>query len=188
VIQDNVLLRVLRALDDLGIEYMVIGSFASNYWGRPRATHDADLLVEIASRDAERLAGALEGEFYVSEEALREAAERRGQANVIHLEEGFKVDLWVRQEEPYDRERFRRRRRGTLFGYPAWITSSEDLILAKLRWYRAAPGLERQYQDALEVYEIQAPTLDQAYLDVWSVRLGVHDLLLRLREEAVSPD
>ena len=47
MIQGEVLFQVLDALDALEIPYVITGSFASNYWGRPRATHDADLVVEI---------------------------------------------------------------------------------------------------------------------------------------------
>jgi len=38
--QKDVLLTVLNALEKLNIPYMIVGSFASNYWGRPRNTHD----------------------------------------------------------------------------------------------------------------------------------------------------
>jgi hypothetical protein len=39
-------------------------------------------------------------------------------------------------------------------------SSSEDVILSKLRWHRAAPAQERQFQDVVEVYEIQEPYLE----------------------------
>ena len=56
MIQRDVLFQVLDALDALDIPYMLVGSFASNYWGRPRATHDADLVIEIAPHKAVDLA------------------------------------------------------------------------------------------------------------------------------------
>jgi hypothetical protein len=47
MIQPDVLFQVLDALESLNIPYMLTGSFASNFWGRPRFTHDADLLADI---------------------------------------------------------------------------------------------------------------------------------------------
>lgn len=50
--QQRVLLEVVEALESLGIPYMLVGSFASNYWGRPRTTHDADIVVELGDSEA----------------------------------------------------------------------------------------------------------------------------------------
>lgn len=185
VVQSEVLYQVLDALDSLEIPYMVTGSFASNFWGRPRFTHDADLVVEILPEKAEALARLLEGNFYAPGFAIREAAERRGHFNVICLTQPFKVDLWMRKETPYDRERFGRRRQVEMLGRRVWIASPEDTILSKLDWYRISPTLSQQFQDALGVYEIQEPNLDQTYLDHWASELGVADLLADIRRQAI---
>jgi hypothetical protein len=187
MMQREILFKVLDALEAVGIPYMLVGSFASSYWGRPRGTHDADLVVEIAPDQAAELAHLLQGEFYAPEFAIREAAELRSHTNVIHLELAFKVDLWVRKDTAYDRERFRRRRKGTMFDREVWISSAEDTILSKLLWYTISPVLYRQYQDSLEVYEVQEPDLDQAYLDDWAQDLGLMDLLAQVREQAARP-
>ena len=61
------------------------------------------------------------------------------------------------------------------------------MILSKLLWYRAAPVLDRQFQDVLEVYEIQEPYLEHDYLDRWARALGIADLLERVRQQAALP-
>ncbi|MBE9508869.1 MAG: hypothetical protein IMY86_12585 [Chloroflexi bacterium] len=185
--QSEILLFVIGQLEQLDIPYMLVGSFASNYWGRPRFTHDADMIVEIPANKAASLALALETDFYAPSFAIEEAIARRSHFNVIHLEQSFKVDFWVRRDEPYAREDFQRRQRVTMFGHPVWVSSPEDVILNKLRWYKISPVLDRQLQDALEVYEIQEPDLDQAYLDRWAARLEVTDLLTHIRAEAARP-
>ena len=58
------------------------------------------------------------------------------------------------------------------------------MILSKLLWYRAAPVLDRQFQDVLEVYEIQEPYLEQEYLSRWARELGIGDMLERVKREA----
>jgi len=181
MIERDVLFQVLDALEALDIPYMVVGSFASTYWGRPRTTHDADLVIEMPLAKAADLARLLEPDFYAPDFVIEEAVREQDQFNVIHLHHPFKVDLWIRRDSPYDRERFNR------FGRKVWITSAEDIILSKLLWYQAAPVLHRQLQDALGVYEIQEPDLDQAYLDRWAGILGVAELLAEIRRQAVHP-
>lgn len=44
--EEEALGAVVRALDLLAIPYMVTGSVASSYHGRPRATHDADIVID----------------------------------------------------------------------------------------------------------------------------------------------
>ncbi len=54
-------LDAVEALDDAGVDYVVIGGLASSLLGRPRTTRDVDLLVRhddaLRALDALRLAG-----------------------------------------------------------------------------------------------------------------------------------
>jgi hypothetical protein len=61
------------------------------------------------------------------------------------------------------------------------------VILGKLWWYRAAPAPARQFQDVVEVYEIQEPYLEHDYLDRWASVSGIVDLLERVKREAACP-
>ncbi|MGH7278423.1 MAG: hypothetical protein ACREJG_07005 [Candidatus Rokuibacteriota bacterium] len=45
-------------------------------------------------------------------------------------------------------------------------------------------GSEKQFVDALRVYEVQHGRLDEAYLERWAATLGLADSLRRLRAEA----
>lgn len=184
--QRDILLRVVEHLEDLGIPYMVVGSFASSYWGRPRFTHHADMVVEVSLEKAPVLAHALETQFYAPAFAIQEAAQEHSHFNIIHMEHAFKVDFWVKKDEEFARESFDRRRQVTMFERQVFISSAEDTILSKLQWYKTSPVLEQQLRDALEVYEIQQPNIDEAYLDQWSATLTVSDLLARIRAEAAS--
>lgn len=181
------LFQVLDALEALDIPYMVVGSFASTFWGRPRTTHDADLVVQIPHAKIGDLARLLAPDFYAPEFVIEEAVRKRDQFNVIHLGSAFKIDFWLLKDTPHDQERFRRRLLGMLFDREAWITSPEDIILSKLHWYRMASGSDRQLQDVQEVYEIQEPFLEQDYLDRWASALGLMDLLAQVRRQAARP-
>ncbi len=54
----------------------------------------------------------------------------------------------------------------------------------KLRWSAQAGGSEKQLGDAQRVYELQAGTLDEGYLDEWAVRLEVVAALAAIRSSA----
>ncbi len=157
------LVQVVDALEQLDIPYVVVGSFASTFWGRPRTTHDADLVVEMTPEQARSLAGLLEGRFYAPDFVLEAAARKHDQFNVVHLGSGFKIDLWPVKDTEYDRQAFHRHLTGTVLGRDMQIISAEDVILSKLRWYRSAPVQDRQLQDVLAVLQGQAGFLDDTY-------------------------
>jgi len=54
----------------------------------------------------------------------------------------------------------------------------------KLRWAALAGGSQKQFADALRVYEVQHGVLDLKYLGEWAVRLAVQSLWRQLCDEA----
>ena len=55
-------------------------------------------------------------------------------------------------------------------------------MLAKLHWYRAGGDVsERQWNDLVNLMEVQRDRVDRGYLEAQAIRLGVADLLKRLR-------
>ena len=128
----------------------------------------------------------LEQEFYVSEDAAREAVRLRRLFNAIHLGTGFKVDLVIKKDRPFSDEELARRTHGQLAGRAVSFASAEDTILTKLEWSRDT-GSSRQYADALGIVQIQVSSLDWPYLDKWAADLGVRDLLDRARRGEQAP-
>lgn len=45
-------------------------------------------------------------------------------------------------------------------------------------------GSEKQFKDALRVYEVQFENLDHKYIELWAEKLHVNTLLARLKNEA----
>lgn len=184
-----VLRHVLRTLDALGIGYAIGGSLASSLHGINRMTHDADVTVEpFVGREAEFAAAFPRPDYYLSPDAMRDAIRIRSSFNVIHLPTGFKIDLFVRKDEPFERIAFGRRGEypmPVLPGDAVMVHSPEDTILFKLRWYRLGGEIsDRQWGDVQGVLKVQAGRLDDGYLDRWAAELGVTDLLVRARSEA----
>jgi hypothetical protein len=70
------LLRVLRAFEAAGLEYVLIGATAMGFHGLIRATEDVDLFVRATSENVERLREALraayDGDPHVDEITARD--------------------------------------------------------------------------------------------------------------------
>lgn len=172
------LLRYLAdTLDGLGIPYMIVGSHASIYYGEPRFTQDVDVVVELTPST---LPGLLHrfpaAEFYVSEEAARDALARRGQFNIVHGASGVKIDVFIGKDTEYDRLRFERRQRLPLVpGREAYFARPEDVILYKLLYFQEG-GSDRHLRDIAGMLAVSGPEIDVAYIAQWARRLGVVDL------------
>jgi hypothetical protein len=174
-------LQVTDALEGLGVAYFIGGSLASAIHGISRATMDVDIVADLHEEHLTALVKMLEGDFYIDDEAVHTAILRHSSCNLIHRETMFKVDIFVRKARPYDHAQFDRRERQTLATEPerfAYVASAEDMILAKLEWYRMGGEVsERQWRDVQNIIKVQADRLDQAYLRGWAGQLGISDLL-----------
>jgi hypothetical protein len=181
--------EVLAVLTRLGIPYAVGGSVASSLYGIDRYTRHADVTVEPFSGKERAFAEAFEPDYYVSVPAIQDAHRRRSSFNLINTATGFKVDLFVRDEQPFERSAMARRIPVTLPDAPEQpivFHSAEDVILYKMRWYRLGHETsEQQWRDILGIFRVQAGRLDEAYLDHWAKEVRVDDLLARARQEAV---
>ena len=164
---------------------MITGSLAGNLHGIPRATQDADVVIEPSRSQIEQFLANLGQDFYANLESAREAVSSRGMFNVIHLGTGFKIDLIVRKSRPFSHEEFSRRRTAMVSGRARWFATPEDVILSKLEWSTMGNS-ERQYLDALNVARVQGEALDRAYLERWAAEQGVGVLLQRLLSELFS--
>lgn len=178
--QEDVVGRIVDVLTQLGVPYMVAGSFASNLHGVPRMTQDADVVIDADEATALRLVRALEPEFYVSEEAAREATRLERMFNAIHLETGFKIDLVIKKSRPFSAEELRRRETATLAGRTVAFATAEDTVLTKLEWAKLSDS-DRQYGDAAGIIAVQGRRLDWPYLERWAAALDVEELLGRAR-------
>ena len=183
--QSELLKKTAIVLDRLGVPFMLTGSLASSLQGEPRATHDIDVVVDVpAGRVDAILQEFPPPDYYLNRDAVEQALEQKGMFNLLELREGDKVDFWVLTDEPFDRSRFARRVRFDVDGVSVAVSAPEDTILMKLKWARDAGGSERQYRDALGVYEVQRGLLNVAYLEQWIGHLGLTGDWQRLLTEA----
>ena len=168
--------KVLGVLDDAGIEYMIVGSYAAMLHGFIRSTHDLDLVLCLKSEHISALVSTLDEEFYIDSESAREAIAQQGMFNIIHFDSGLKIDFWILRNDEYSQAQFARRECTELEGIPACVATAEDTILSKLLWYHITPS-ERQLDDVRGILEVRKGRLDWDYLHHWAKRLSIEDLL-----------
>ncbi len=183
--QPQLLEKVLAVLNNHQVDYMITGSIVSSLQGEPRATHDIDIVVNIEALPIEKLTGAfLPPRFYISKESIQEAIESKTMFNLIDTTEGDKVDFWILTEDPFDASRFERKRKENVYGFDMKISAPEDTILAKLRWAKLSGGSQKQFFDALRVYEVQYGILDIKYINDWADRLQIIEAWEKLQQNA----
>ena len=183
--QQELLTDVIATLQELGIEFLLSGSLASSLQGEARATHDIDLVASLTLNDVQPLIQAFRKDrFYLSESAVADAIREQRMFNLLETATGEKVDFWILTDSPFDQSRFARRQRIDLGDQFVDVSSPEDTILMKLLWCKQSGGSEKQFNDVLRVYELQADLLNQEYLQKWLSELDVEDLWQRVLDKA----
>lgn len=178
--------RMVARLEAAGVPYMLTGSFASSYHGRPRATQDIDFVI-APSRD--QLHGLLQSlppeQYYAEEAAALDALQHESQFNVIDLATGWKVDFIIRKSRRFSLVEFDRRTRVELAGLTLFVATVEDVILAKLEWAKLG-GSVRQIEDVAELLTVRGSALDRGYLDRWIAALDLPEQWVAARRAAAQ--
>lgn len=180
--QGELLKTIASFLDSHHIPYMLTGALSVVYYGRPRASHDIDFVVELPEKDYASVVDIMKqlpGDYMVQPEAIARAVREKDMFTILHLPTMLKLDFWLLQDDEFDQTRFKRRQRVTLLNRKMTITSAEDTILQKLRWYKEA-RIEKHVVDAAFVYQVQKKELDMSYLTSWAKKLAVAKFLKQL--------
>jgi hypothetical protein len=183
----SVVSEIARILEGQGIAYVVVGSFASSMRGLYRATADLDIVADIKPGQIKPLVAALQENFYVDEQAVRQAVARHRSFNAIHFDSVFKVDIFIPPADDFSRQQLARRQLEKIapdVEQKIYVATAEDTILAKLRWYRKGGEVSSaQWNDVLGIIGTQGEQLDVEFLRECADRLGVRELLERALRE-----
>ena len=167
------------ALRRLRIPWFVTGSFASSVHGEFRATNDIDIVVQLEASTLRALLGELEGSFVVDRDQATAALADGSSFNLIHRTAFLKVDFFPCTSD-FDRSALDRAVSLQVPGAAEAlrVSSLEDILLAKLRWFRlGGESSEVQQRDVRQLVTLNRGVLDTAYLHRWAAAIGVEDLL-----------
>jgi len=181
-------LIVAEILESLDISYLVGGSVASGIWGEIRYTQDIDLVADIKLSQISLLINAFSPRFYLSEVAIIEAIKLGQSFNLIDQQTGWKIDIFILTQDPFQQSRFQQRKRISVneMGQKLNFSSPEDTILQKLIWYRMTQKQSpQQWRDILGVLKLQQSALNLDYLQKWANTLQLStELEQALRESS----
>ena len=165
---------VVTEFEKLGLRYLVTGSMATILYGEPRLTNDIDIVVDLPPGKTAAFCRVFpDSEFTLSEDAARQAVERRGQFNIIHPASGLKVDVIIPEDSAFDRSRFARAVRvNPSSEYSATFASAEDVIIKKMEFYRDG-GSEKHLRDITGVLSVSGESVDRNYVRDWATKLGL---------------
>lgn len=142
----------VQRLNDLGIQYMITGSFAMHAYATGRLTYDIDAVIKISSRDPERFESKFLPDYHVDQIMIKNAIERNSMFNILNLTNGVKVDCIISKATGFEGDKFGRRRKSEIDGIGFWVISKEDLILSKLEWAKDSLS-EKQFLDIRSLVE-----------------------------------
>lgn len=176
---EDLLLQIAKILDKLNIPYIVTGGMAVSVWGRPRSTADIDIVVELLPNNIHALAKELlmvDKDVYVSEDAMKEALQRKGEFNFIHPQSQLKVDFWV-IKDAFNANEIKRAVSRDFEGYAVKFVSPEDLILSKLLWHKESYST-KQLDDIASVLAVSK--VDLTYIKKWAIKQDTFGTLSEL--------
>lgn len=171
--------KLVKILNDVGIPYFITGGFAVSIWGRPRATFDIDIVVELIEPKVEALAKALRGVYklgHIDEVEAHSAIRSKSEFNFIDPLTGVKIDFFVTKYDELSLLKLNRKTAKNIGGKRVYFISPEDLILSKLHWYTMSEST-RQIEDIESVLKISGKNLDMPYIKKWAKKLGVYNIL-----------
>jgi hypothetical protein len=170
---------VISTLRHHAIPHYITGSFASSVHGEFRATADIDLVADIPVTVLPALMRAWNADFVADIDQAMSALAAGTSFTLIHRTTYLKVDLFP-CDNAFNRSALDRAVTIEIPGAreSLHVSSVEDILLAKLRWYRlGGETSEVQRRDVRQLVALNRETLDVGYLRRWASVLGVDDLL-----------
>ncbi len=165
--------EIVAALDQAGVPYMVVGSFASNLYGTGRGTQDIDLVV---SADADRVRALLnilpKTQYYFDVDTAVEASKRKSMFNILDMERGWKIDIIFEKPTPFHQQAFLRRTAAQIEQVLLFAARAEDVIISKLEWAKMGGSL-RQIEDVAGILKVQESALNYAEIERWVKDMGL---------------
>lgn len=172
------LLSAVRALDEVGLRYALVGGLAVGAWGVSRSTRDADIYAELPPDRQPVLRRALEAEGFEvpgMEEELRTFGVFRSRSV-----DGVFVDIF-NAVGPLGEQLLDHRREIEVFDRKLWVTAPEELFLLKAFSERA-----RDFEDLVSLASLRELKLDLVYIEDWAARLdqsiGTDEVTGRVRQ------
>jgi len=168
------LLKFLRIVEKIPLQYMISGSVASILYGKPRMTQDMDIVVVFAADKIDQFVESFPIEEYYCPpaEAIQEALQHgdRGLLNVIDQKTGFKIDIYPASDDPLITWGFEHRKKVELIeNEEVFVAPPEYVIVKKLEYYKEG-GSQKHLEDIRGMLEVHGDQIDTEIVEDWCKR------------------
>lgn len=98
--------KIIDALNESNIPYMLSGSVAMSIYVVPRATRDFDFIIHLEPKSIDRFIENFQNGYYCDKDAIQDVVKRRSMFNIIDHASGFKADFVVLKEDAFRQKEF----------------------------------------------------------------------------------
>ena len=173
---EALLVVAFDALSAVGVPFMVSGALASNFYGVPRATQDADIVIDYKQLPLDALTARLQRDFDVDPQPGFESVTGSLRLVARARRSAFDVELFGLTDDRHDQARFARRRFVDVLGRTVAVPTAEDVIINKLRWFVLAKR-RKDFEDARNVIALHHAALDWPDIRQWCATLDLEAAL-----------
>lgn len=170
------------------VQYVIGGSLASSAWGQERTTRDADLAVLLDEKQLKILDTLIAWPYIMDTDSIQASLAQPKEfssGQILNGETLDKVDLFLLTDSPYTQARLANRRYIEVApGVSLPFSSPEDTVITKLRWFVLGNKVsDRQWNDIVQILEMQSGKLDESYLIEWATHFSVLELLREAKNQ-----
>lgn len=178
---ENFLKRTIWALNKAGLDYVIVGGVAAILYGRPRATFDVDIVINIQPSDTEAVKSLVQAfsshSLEVFEHKIVSTLKERNYFSVFDTKTPFRVDakgVYTR----LDSMLLKNRKKANLLDLEVWIASPEDMVITKLIY-----GSPQDIEDVISIILNLKEKLDFEYLNQLAEQEKVKEQLKEIFEK-----
>lgn len=154
---EQALAQLIDALENEEVPSMLVGALSSNLYGVPRATNDADLVVEFEAFNLVDFCHRLGADLQLDRQMMTEGFTGSVRNVITYTPASFKIEVFRLGNDPHHLEHFSRRRRQHVSecSSEAWVATAEDVVIQKLRWAR-----RKDLDDVVNLLAVSGGVLD----------------------------
>ncbi|MDI6732008.1 MAG: hypothetical protein QME05_05495 [Candidatus Margulisbacteria bacterium] len=165
----DALFKLIKTLNAIKIPYMLVGGFAVNYYGAPRATGDIDISLLVGHENIDVLLASLKkSKFSFYPDEIKMLIKISNHFLMFDPSNTYRIDCWIPKTN-FEMQALRRRKKINFAGKSIYLPAVEDLILFKL-----IAGRSKDDEDLKWIIKRQKGKLDKKYLKFWSMALSVN--------------
>ncbi len=178
----STLMEVVEKFRSAGIDFVIGGSLASSVWGEERNTRDVDIAALISLSQIDLLDDLFQWPYVLDTASMKESLKLREEfasGQILHGETLDKFDIFLLRNDEYSMTQLARKRLVEFApGVSFPFASPEDIVVTKLRWFVLGNRVsDKQWNDIVQVLEMQKGSLDEDYMTQWATHFEVLDLL-----------